>query len=130
MGSAMIDVDNDGVDEVFIAGGVKQNDCVFKYDGERFVDVSKTVKMPVKSGEYTTFGAVSFDLDKNGFNDLILSGDNGLTWLKNDGGKFSTQKIEVPLNEKSTAATITIGCLLYTSPSPRDATLSRMPSSA
>ena len=31
---------------------------------------------------------------------------------------------------KSTLMNIVYGCLLYTSPSPRDATLSRMPSSA
>ena len=31
---------------------------------------------------------------------------------------------------KSTLVNIITGCLLYTSPSPRDATLSRMPSSA
>ena len=36
--------------------------------------------------------------------------------------KDAEQKVQVLINEE--------GCLLYTSPSPRDATLSRMPSSA
>ena len=31
MGSAMIDVDNDGVDEVFLAGGVTQQDALMSY---------------------------------------------------------------------------------------------------
>ena len=34
------------------------------------------------------------------------------------------------VDEPSTSESIDWGCLLYTSPSPRDATLSRMPSSA
>ena len=38
---------------------------------------------------------------------------------------------ELERQDKSTGLiTLCIGCLLYTSPSPRDATLSRMPSSA
>ena len=38
--------------------------------------------------------------------------------------------IEIGSHSLTTSDTITIACLLYTSPSPRDATLSRMPSSA
>ena len=34
------------------------------------------------------------------------------------------------LSQKNESKIISLGCLLYTSPSPRDATLSRMPSSA
>ena len=42
------------------------------------------------------------------------------------------QMIEVTLNEPDDFLKVreTLTCLLYTSPSPRDATLSRMPSSA
>ena len=36
----------------------------------------------------------------------------------------------VSITADKKAKTLTISCLLYTSPSPRDATLSRMPSSA
>ena len=45
-------------------------------------------------------------------------GDNTLQVLK--GVNFDLDKGDI----------LTINCLLYTSPSPRDATLSRMPSSA
>ena len=48
-------------------------------------------------------------------------------WVKPN----SSEEIKVidPATEEN-CAVITLGCLLYTSPSPRDATLSRMPSSA
>ena len=38
--------------------------------------------------------------------------------------------LELKDSRSKAVAGLTLGCLLYTSPSPRDATLSRMPSSA
>jgi len=109
MGSAMIDVDNDGVDEIFVAGGVTQEDAIFKYVDGGFEDVSAKVSLPNKPTETSTFGAVSFDLDNDGNTDLLLTGDYGLLWYRNTGAAFEAQKIEVPLNEKTAAASITIG---------------------
>ena len=57
------------------------------------------------------------DVDKSASGDTLIVFDKSATQFKRvsasglGGGKF-------------------LGCLLYTSPSPRDATLSRMPSSA
>ena len=108
MASALIDIDNDGVDEVFMGGGVTQEDALFKYTPEGFKDISAEVTLPKKVGTTTTLGAVSFDLDKDGNNDLILSGDYGVYWYKNVAGKFTAQKLDLPVNEKSNPATITI----------------------
>jgi hypothetical protein len=108
MASAMIDVDNDGVDEVFIGGGVTQNDALFRYSTDGFTDVSAALKLPAKPANTTTFGATSFDLDGNGFSDLILTGDYGILWYKNDGSGFTAEPISVSLNDKSVAATTTI----------------------
>ena len=109
MAAAMIDLDNDGVDEVFVSGGITQQDAIFKYAENGFEDISKSVNLPIKSTGKITFGASSFDLDEDGNTDLILTGDYGLMWYRNNGGSFESQKIDVPLNEKSSAATTTIG---------------------
>ena len=62
-----------------------------------------------------------------------------LTYLSNDMDRLENSTVAVKewegevvfLHEvKKGAADRSYGCLLYTSPSPRDATLSRMPSSA
>ena len=45
-------------------------------------------------------------------------------------GDTITYQIEVTNNGAAQATNVSLVCLLYTSPSPRDATLSRMPSSA
>ena len=48
-----------------------------------------------------------------------LEDKGGLTFTEKDGIDYAPATVQLPG-----------GCLLYTSPSPRDATLSRMPSSA
>jgi len=48
MGSALIDIDNDGVDEVFFAGGVNQEDALFRYKEGKFVNITEAVKLPKK----------------------------------------------------------------------------------
>ncbi len=109
MASALIDIDNDGIDEVFVGGGVTQEDALFKYTTNGFVDISTQVNLPKKPKQTTTLGAVSFDLDKDGLTDLLLTGDYGILWYRNTGKSFEAQKIDVKLDDKSTAATLTIG---------------------
>ena len=57
------------------------------------------------------------------------SGDNN--FITSDGsGNLTTQKILYPAFEAKLTSDQSTPCLLYTSPSPRDRTRSRMPSSA
>ena len=49
---------------------------------------------------------------------------SGISKIKNTSKLFSKGNVDSDSDDKETV------CLLYTSPSPRDATLSRMPSSA
>ena len=107
MGSAMIDVDGDGVDEVFMAGGIGQEDVLYKYDGDGFS--AHGFALPTKPEGGKTLGAVSFDLDADGRTDLIVNGDYGVRWYKNTGSGFSAQEIAIPLNDKTEAASITLG---------------------
>lgn len=109
MASAMIDVDNDGVDEVFVGGGVTEQDALFKYENGVFKNISSTYSIPQKSENTTTYGAVSFDLDNDSNTDLIVTGDYGVLWYRNTGSGFVASKIEVPFNEKSVPASVTIG---------------------
>jgi len=109
MASSLIDIDSDGVDEVFVGGGVDQQDALFRYTPDGFVDITSESGLPAKPAATTTLGAVSFDLDSDGATDLLLSGDYGLRWYRNVGGRFEMMDLNITLNEKSTAATTTIG---------------------
>ncbi|MFD2914124.1 FG-GAP repeat domain-containing protein [Psychroserpens luteus] len=107
--SALIDIDNDNIDEVFFGGGMHQEDAIFAYRNNAFVDISSEVNLPKKGNTLTTVGVVSADFDNNGFTDILLGREDGLTIYYNTDGKFTVKKIDTPINEKSTPAGLTVG---------------------
>ena len=86
----------------------------FSYSG------SSTGLFQVGSSNSFTFGST---VNANG-QDLLLAGDVDL-----DGAVTNAKEFNIG-RTANIGADVTTTCLLYTSPSPRDATLSRMPSSA
>ena len=107
--AALIDIDNDNVDEVFFGGGMHQEDAIFAYRNNKFVDISSEVNLPKKGNTTTTVGVVSADFDNNGFTDIILGREDGLRIYYNTNGRFTEKIIDTPMNEKSTPAGITVG---------------------
>ena len=69
---------------------------------------------------------------------MIMSIRNGgkILWCGNGGSASDAQHLSTELmggmsdHDRKPIPSLSLTCLLYTSPSPRDATLSRMPSSA
>ena len=59
-----------------------------------------------------------------------LSEDGTKKWIIKVGEKDLIEMVLIPENDRSTLCVSSQACLLYTSPSPRDLRLSRMPSSA
>jgi len=107
MAAALIDVNNDGVDEVFVGGGLGQQDGLFSFDGGAFIKSDFT--LPASPETNSTYGAVSFDLDNDGNTDLFLSTKEGLFWYKNTGTGFESTKVDIPFDEKSICAGVTFG---------------------
>ena len=107
MASSLIDINNDGIDELFIGGGSGQPDALFQYVNGSFKDISNQVKLPSK--RENSFGAVSFDFDQNGFTDIIVTRDTGVYVLLNNEGVFIEEEINVHLNEKSSPLSVTLG---------------------
>ncbi len=107
MASALIDVNNDGIDELFVGGGFDQEDGLFAYEDGAFAKAA--FDLPNKPANSSTYGAVSFDLDNDGNTDLFLATDAGLLWYRNTGTGFEVSKIEVPFDDKSICASVTFG---------------------
>jgi len=107
MASSLIDINNDGIDELFIGGGSGQPDALFQYINGSFKNISNQVKLPSKTGN--SLGAVSYDFDQNGFADIIVTRDTGVYVSLNNEGVFSEEEINVHLNEKSSPLSVTLG---------------------
>lgn len=106
--SAMIDIDNDGVDEVWFGGGLNQNDAIFKFENNKFIEITSQVNFGNK-GNFTSTGVATADFDDNGFQDIIISREDGLHLYYNSNGTFTHKAINTPINSKSTPSGITLG---------------------
>ncbi|WP_299716618.1 CRTAC1 family protein [uncultured Tenacibaculum sp.] len=107
--SALIDINNDNVDEVFFGGGMNQEDALFAYRNGRFENISSEVNLPEKGTTTTTVGVISADFDNNGFVDLLIGREDGLKIYYNSNGKLTETLVETPINEKSNPAGLTVG---------------------
>jgi len=109
-GSAIIDIDGDGVPELVLGGGRDQADAVFRFVDGAFVDISEATGI-TKSLPDTTYGMAVIDADGDGDADLFVARDSGVHLYTNDQGVFSATKIEVPFNEKSVPMSIALADL-------------------
>lgn len=106
-GGALVDVDGDGVQEVFVTGGMGQNDGLFQYQDDGFVNITAGSGL---SSEEATYGALSLDLEADGDVDLLVARESGVYQYFNDGkGKFSAEKLALNLAENTVPLSITAG---------------------
>ncbi len=106
--SVLIDINNDGVDELFLGGGYDQQDELLGYKNGEFISISKEVGLPDKTNLSSLAGA-STDLDNNGFSDLIVSREDGVTIYYNTNGKFQASKLDYDLAGNATPLGLTFG---------------------
>ena len=106
MAAAAIDIDNDGVDEIFLGGGKAQADALLKFTDDTF-SVSN-LKFP-KDGNDATHGAVSLDINNDGLVDLFVARESGVWLFMNTGGDFTGVNLNLPLADNTTPLSIALG---------------------
>ncbi len=99
IGSAAIDINNDGVSELFLGGGENQDDALFVYSNNSFV-AHATIKFNKEDND-STYGASVADIDNNGFDDLIIARESGGYIYYNNGTSLKQKKIDLKLNDNS-----------------------------
>jgi len=104
---AVIDIDNDGVEELFFGGGIDQQDAFYRYEDGSFKDITGDTQWQ-KDTPDKTFGAMSLDLDKDGDNDLLVTRQSGVFLYDNDGAKFSGQKLELDLDAETVPLSVAV----------------------
>jgi len=91
-GASAIDVDRDGRFEIFAGGGEGEPDVLLTFEDGRLVDRIAGTGL---SSTVATYGSVSLDLDEDGWVDLIVARNDGVTLYKNRGGRFDA--LHLPL---------------------------------
>lgn len=92
MASAIIDIDADGVPELFLGGGENQSDALFRFENGNFRNIGESYGLAMKSD--ATYGAQVVDVDSDGRTDLIVARDSGTYFYLNRGGKFEQHKFD------------------------------------
>ncbi|MDB4837633.1 CRTAC1 family protein, partial [Marinomonas sp.] len=108
MALSTIDIDNDGVDEIFIGGGVGQQDGLQRYENNRLVTIPSK-RWFTKADSDPTYGASSIDADNDGLVDLFVARSSGLYFYENTGKGFIGSKIDFPLDKKSMPLSVSFG---------------------
>lgn len=109
MGISAIDIDGDGIDEIFSGGGHGQADALFRYTKGGFVPV-ETGDSFGKQDLDATFGAASIDATGDGLDDLFVARESGVYFYQNrEGGAFTGGPIEFGLADNTTPLSVALG---------------------
>lgn len=106
LASAAIDIDGDGQDELFLGGGSKQADTMFKYTNAGFVALPLTF---AKEAVDATHGAASIDIDNDGDTDLFVARESGVWLYKNTDGNFIGTKLPLNLASNTVPLSLSFG---------------------
>jgi hypothetical protein len=104
LGSAAIDIDGDGRDEVFLGGSDGQADALLAWKDGKLVDVAGDVGV---GDDKATYGALSLDMDGDGDVDLLTAGHAGIVLWRNEGGRFRREALDVAIPSDSVPMALT-----------------------
>ncbi len=104
---AVIDIDNDGIDELFFGGGIDQQDAFYRYENGSFVAITDSTGWN-KTTPDDTYSAISLDLDKDGDADMLVTRQSGVWLYLNDNATFEGQKLELEWDEKSVPLSVAV----------------------
>lgn len=106
LASAAFDVDGDGIDELFLGGGDTQADQLFAFRDGNFVALDARF---TKERVDATHGAAAIDIDNDGDTDLFTARESGIWRHENQGGTFTSEKLEIELADNTTPLSIGFG---------------------
>ncbi|PKM15073.1 MAG: CRTAC1 family protein [Gammaproteobacteria bacterium HGW-Gammaproteobacteria-2] len=110
MGSAAVDIDGDGRDEVILGGGGDQADVLLRFDGKGFTPIANS-GLDKPAGE-ATFGMAAVDATGDGLSDLFIARSGGVYFYRNLGAdaatRYAGERIAFTLDENTSPLAITL----------------------
>jgi enediyne biosynthesis protein E4 len=106
-GGSLIDVNNDGVDEVFVCGGKNQADGLMYFENNKFVNKIESSNLLRNINCYGSFVA---DVNNDKFSDIIVGREDGVyQYINNKNGQFENSKINVSFEPNTIPVNISGG---------------------
>ncbi len=109
MASAVIDIDGDGVEELFLGGSQDTPDGLFRYANGRMTAIPDAAG--ITKGPVASYGALVLDVDGDGRSDLLVAREDGLWLHRNQGGRFGNQKLDAKMPEGTVPLSIAVADL-------------------
>ncbi len=109
MASAVIDIDNDGVEELFLGAGKSKSDGLFKFQDDALVPIDGSAG--ISKGDVASYGSVVLDVNKDGKQDLLIAREDGIWLSTNQGGTFDNQRLDAVMPDDTVALSIAIADL-------------------
>ncbi len=104
---AIVDIDNDGVEELFIGGGIHQQDAFYKFNNGTFEDITTDTGWTKETPD-KTFSAISLDLDVDGDNDMLITRQSGVFLYTNVDSTFTAKKLDLNLDPKTVPLSVAV----------------------
>ena len=125
-GVAVGDINNDGLDDIYFTGNMVSDKLYLNEGDMQFKDVTSTALNSDLAKEGWHTGVSMVDINHDGWLDIYVCRSGWYTDPNQRANLLFINNGDLTFTESAK----TYGCLLYTSPSPRDLSTSRMPSSA
>jgi len=106
-GSAVIDIDGDGTEELFIGGGFGQENGVFRYVDGGFEPIEDQAGLN-KPADAAALGAIVLDVNEDGQLDMLVTHSDGIWLYMNDGGAFTSARLDAEMNDNTTGMSIAV----------------------
>ncbi len=106
-GSAAIDIDGDGTEELFIGGSFQQENGLFRFENGEFVPVTGQAGLN-KPADGTALGALVLDHNRDGQVDMLVTHPEGIWLYTNNGGTFTSDQLETQMRENTTGLSIAV----------------------
>jgi len=89
-----IDLDSDGRDEIMITGWAGQNDAIFRYTNNGFVDITGQTGL---QNTLPSYGSYSIDFNEDGQDDLFIARQDGIYYYENTNWRLGETKLNIAL---------------------------------
>lgn len=109
LASAIIDVDGDGVEELFLGGSKTTPDGLFRFQNDQLQAIPGA--MGIANHGQASMGSVVLDVDNDGQQDLLVAREDGIWLHQNQGTSFSNQKLNAMMPSDTLPLSIAIADL-------------------